>query len=227
MAVFHRRFPAPWLDISDPLASVSTLAAYFHQHSHAHGGVFLRPTRNLATQSQPAPRQPLESSSKNALLCRMGARVPRQIEDAKLPLENEDAGKIASMNQTIRKAIGARPRPNFAKGRSVTAQLRERHLSRPAQPAPVQPFDATGTATRLEANDSRWHERAIAEVPLFSPVHGDLRALRRLRRQVSLLYRLRRSQEHAVLRAELMRSVYRRYFTLTGRLLARLWAARD
>ncbi len=74
----------------------------------------------------------------------------------------------------------------------------ERHLSRPAQPAPVAAFRRRlETATRLEANDSRWHERAIAEVPLFSPVHGDLRALRRLRRQVSLLYRLRRSQEHA------------------------------
>ena len=38
---------------------------------------------------------------------------------------------------------------------------------------------------------------APREVPLLPPVHGHLRPLRRLRRQVPLLYRLGRPQEHA------------------------------
>ena len=37
----------------------------------------------------------------------------------------------------------------------------------------------------------------LQEVSLLPAVHGHLRALRRLRRQVPLLYRLRRSEEHA------------------------------
>ena len=51
--------------------------------------------------------------------------------------------------------------------------------------------------------------------------------MRRLRGQMPLLHRRRRSQEHAGLRAELLRSVYRKEFTTAGKLLGKLAGARE
>ena len=91
------------------------------------------------------------------------------------------------------------PHVEFRKG-SICYSAAPKNLtySRPSQPARLaaarQRLEASA---RLEAHHPRRHERTAAEVPLLPPVHGYLRALRRLRRQVPFLSRLRRSQEHA------------------------------
>jgi len=69
-------------DISNPLASRQFLSRIFPvQQAHAPGRSFSQPYPQPGQQqSQPAPRQPLESSGENSLLCGMGERVPRQTE---------------------------------------------------------------------------------------------------------------------------------------------------
>ena len=124
----------------------------------------------------------------------------------------------------------ADPKVEFRKGTFCYSAL-ARNLTYLGLPNPRewQPFDADW---KLPAD---WKQiilngmkERLDKYPLFPPVYGHLRALRRLRRQVPLLYRIRRSEKYAgAARAELIRSVYRRYFTAAGKLFGTLAGARE
>ncbi len=71
-------------------------------------------------------------------------------------------------------------------------------VPRPAEPARLAAARRRlEAAARLEADHPRRHEGPARALPLLPAVHGHLRPLRGVRRQVPLLPRLGRSEEHA------------------------------
>ena len=67
----------------------------------------------------------------------------------------------------------------------------------------------------------------LSQVPRAQGVPGCLRQMRRLHRQVPLLPRHADPKNMPVARQDLLRSVYRRYFTFAGKLFPKLVGARD
>jgi hypothetical protein len=76
-------------------------------------------------------------------------------------------------------------------------------------------------AGKLAADSSRRLQGAAGKIPVHQSLHGHLRALRRLCRQVPLFIGTGDPKNMPVLRAELLRSVYRNDFTSWGKLLGR------
>ena len=82
------------------------------------------------------------------------------------------------------------------------------------------------TSPRLAEDYTPGYGRTPTQVSFIQTLHGYLRALRRLRRQVPVLYRWRGPKEHAGASAELLRSIYRHDFTVMGRIMGKLSGSR-
>jgi len=98
LAVFHPSVPSTLAPIFlIHLLLVSTLAAYFPFSTLMHmGGVFLSPTRNLANNNRSQRHvNPWNHPVKTHSYAEWEHEFRDKLKIAKLPLENEDAGKIA------------------------------------------------------------------------------------------------------------------------------------
>ena len=142
--------------------------------------------------------------------------------------------KFSENQKNLRTSILRRPErggwtcPWRSKRTCSTTERNRRacELSASPNPGSGSPPMRTGSFLRTGEIIIEGIARAALEVPLLPAVHGHLRALRRLRRQVPLLHRHRRPQEHAGPRAELFRSVYRKEFTTAGKILGKIFGAR-
>ena len=168
------------------------------------GGVFLSPTRNLANNNRMKRHvNPWNYPVKTHTYAEWEEEFRDKMKAAGIPLErrtmtNAGTSFVQIELQAAAAATGRDPRSSSARACSATARAQEPELPRPAQPAGLAALRRRlEAAAGLEADHPRGHEGAAGEVPLLPALHGYLRALRRLRRQVPFLHRLRRSEEHA------------------------------
>ena len=183
---------------------VSVLLAYFPFSKLMHmGGIFLSPTRNLANNNR-AKRHvnPWNPAVKVHTYEEYEDEFRDKMMAAGLPVEKAKSKRRGAGSDRLRAAeeeTGWSPQSEFRKGTFCYSALAKnlKYLGLP-NPRDWQPFDEDWKLPRgLEEDHPGRHEGAAGEVPLVPPVHGHLRALRRLRRQVPLLRRLGRPEEHA------------------------------
>ena len=150
--------------------------------------------------------EPVELPRQSPHLRRMGRRVPgknRRRPDCRSrglnPWRTPSPKSSCRSNYQPAPKDWMDPAVEFRKGTFCYSALAKNlnYLGLP-NPREWQPFDKDWKLPPdWKQHHPRRHEGAAGEVPLVPPVHGHLRALRRLRRQVPFLHRVGRSQEHA------------------------------
>ena len=217
---------------------VSVLFAYFPFSKLMHLGRRLpEPYQESGEQqSNEAAHQPLELPGKGPYLRGVRRRVQGRDERSWTTgregrVMSEDIPRPEELSQIDYKPARSRGwtrRSSSSKGTTTTAPTRKARIPWPALRAGGRPAERGLEAPReLEGDHPRRSEGAAEEVPFASGLHGHLRPMRCVRRQVPFLSGSGDPKNMPVLRAELLRSVYRNDFTAAGKMLGKLAGGRE
>jgi nitrate reductase gamma subunit len=174
---------------------VSVLLMYFPFSKLMHlGGVFLTPTRNMTGNTREKRHinpwnYPVKVHSYDAY----EDDFREKMIDAGLPVEKMPEP------QPEDELDGQRPPSISAKGCTATPPTRKvwKPWDFPMHASGI-PWTTTGSCRKTGRRSFvRRIQGAAGKIPFLQGLHGHLRALRRLRRQVPLFHRHRRPQEHA------------------------------